>query len=248
MITVRDLSKKYNQTKVLNNINFTISKGDIVGIIGPNGAGKSTLVSIIAKIIKATSGNVTISEGKTAYVPQEITLFLNLSVKENLRFWDTISNSHSIKKRSKNIDQIAEIASISDSLHKKVEELSGGLKRRVNIAAALLSKPDILIMDEPTVGMDIISRAEMLDFIKQLSLDGTTIIYVSHHPDEIEKLCNHIICLNQGNLVFDGSLEELKALYPPNTSIHDVVLNISSSSKISNKEREANEAYKHNSL
>jgi len=237
MITVTGLTKEYNKVKVLNDVSFTITKGNIVGIIGSNGAGKSTLISIIAKVIKPTSGNVTNSGGKIAYVPQEITLFPHLTVKENLRFWDTISNHHSIQKRNKNIAHIAEIAALEDYLHKKVDQLSGGLKRRLNIAAALLSDPDILIMDEPTVGMDINSRTEMINFIHQLSLDGTTILYVSHHPDEIEKLCHHIICLNQGNLVFDGSQNQLRALYPKGTTIHDIILNISNTNKITHDER-----------
>lgn len=237
MITVTGLTKEYNKIKVLNNVSFTISKGNIVGIIGSNGAGKSTLISIIAKIIKPTSGNVLINGGKIAYVPQEITLFPHFTVKENLRFWDTISNNHSIKKRNNNIAHIAKTAALEDYLHKKVDQLSGGLKRRLNIAVALLSNPDILIMDEPTVGMDISSRAEMVSFIKQLSLNGTTIIYVSHHPDEIEQLCNHIICLNQGNLVFNGTQKELKALYPQGTTIHDIIFKISNTTKVTNDER-----------
>lgn len=237
MITVTALTKKYNKIKVLNNVSFTINKGTIVGIIGSNGAGKSTLISIIAKIIKPSSGKVLINGGKIAYVPQEITLFPHFTVKENLRFWDTISNNHSSKKRNKNIAHITEIAALEDYLHKKVDQLSGGLKRRLNIAVALLSNPDILIMDEPTVGMDMNARTEMVSFIKQLSFSGTTILYVSHHPDEIEQLCSHIICLNQGNLVFNGTQKELRDLYPQGTTIHDMVLKISNTTKASNDER-----------
>lgn len=236
MITVTNLTKEYNNIKVLNNVSFTINKSSIVGIVGSNGAGKSTLVSIIAKIIQPTSGSVKIHSDKIAYVPQEITLFPHFTVKENLHFWDTISNNHSIKKRNENIMRIAKIGSLEDYLHMKVSKLSGGLQRRLNIAVALLSNPDILMMDEPTVGMDISSRAEMIKFIKQLSLNGTTIIYVSHHPEEIEQLCSHIICLNQGNLVFHGRQEELKSLYPAGTTAYDIIFKISNTTKAINRE------------
>lgn len=231
MITVTHLTKEYNKIKVLNNVSFSINKGDTVGIIGSNGAGKSTLISIIAKIIKPTSGEVVISEGTISYVPQEITLFPNFTVKENLSFWDTLSNNHSAKKRKENINQIIQVTQLGDYLHKKVSQLSGGLKRRLNIAVSLLSHPDILIMDEPTVGMDISSRSEMVSFIKKLSSNGTTIIYVSHHPDEIEKLCDHIICLNQGHLTFDGTQNKLKSLYPEER-MHDIIFKLSSSTAL----------------
>lgn len=227
MITVTSLTKIYNKTTVLDNVSFTINKGSIVGVIGPNGAGKSTLISIIASIIKPTSGEVMINEGKIGYVPQEITLFPNLTVKENLTFWDTISNKHNAKKRKENISLVTQIANLEDSLHKKVNHLSGGLKRRLNIAVSLLSHPQILIMDEPTVGMDIHSRTEMVNFIKSLASKGTTIIYVSHHPDEIERLCNHIISLNQGRLIFDGSMDQLKSLYPKD-EMYDIIYKLAS--------------------
>ncbi len=225
MITVTGLTKKYNNIPVLDNISFKVNKGSIVGVIGPNGAGKSTLISIIASIIKPSSGKVTIDGGKIGYVPQEITLFPSLTTKENLNFWDTISNKHSTKTRKENIARVTQIANLEDSLHKNISQLSGGLKRRVNIAVSLLSYPEILIMDEPTVGMDINSRTEMVDFIKNLSSNGTTIIYVSHHPDEIQRLCSHIICLNKGQLVFDGTMNQLKSLYPSH-DMYDIIYNI----------------------
>lgn len=228
MITVKSLTKRYNKVTVLDNVNFTINRGSIVGVIGSNGAGKSTLISIIAGIIKPSSGEVILKEGRIGYVPQEITLFPNFTVQENLNYWDTISNNHGVKKRKENIKEVIKVANLEGYLHKKVSQLSGGLKRRLNIAVSLLSHPEILIMDEPTVGMDISSRAEMVEFIKVLSSHGTTIIYVSHHADEIDRLCNHIICLNEGQVVFNDSLNTLKAKYP-GEDIHGVILNISSS-------------------
>lgn len=239
MITVKNLTKKYNKTTVLDHVSFTINKGSIVGIIGSNGAGKSTLISIIAGIVKPTQGEVIITDGRIGYVPQEITLFPNFTVKENLNYWDTISNNHSSKKRKENIKAIIEVAHLEGYLHKRVSKLSGGLKRRLNIAVSLLSHPEILIMDEPTVGMDISSRTEMVDFIKTLSSDGTTILYVSHHADEIEELCDHIICLKQGKLVFKGSQDALKAQFPAD-DIHRIIFKISSSTSLG--ERGSNEA------
>ena len=228
MITVSNLTKTYNQVKVLDNVSTHMAKGHIIGIIGSNGAGKSTLISIIAGIVKPTTGSVTTGQAKIGYVPQEITLFPSLTVRENLNFWDAISTSHKGKSRKENIKRIIQIAQLEDYLHKRVDQLSGGLKRRLNIAVSLLPNPDILIMDEPTVGMDVHSRTEMVTFIKGLACGGTTILYVSHHPDEIDRLCHDIICLNQGHLVFDGSLSSLKARYLGDT-IHDIIYKISSS-------------------
>lgn len=239
MIIVKNLTKQYNKITVLDHVNFSIKKGSIVGIIGSNGAGKSTLISIIAGIVKATQGEVIIGDCRIGYVPQEITLFPNFTVKENLDYWDTISNNHSRKKSKENIRVITEVAHLDGYLSKKVSTLSGGLKRRLNIAIALLSHPEILIMDEPTVGMDIHSRAEITDFIKTLSSDGTTILYVSHHSDEIEALCDHIICLNQGKLVFKGSLDALKSQFPGD-DIRGIILKISSPATL--EERSSNEA------
>lgn len=226
MIRVNALTKEYHKTKVLDNINFTIAKGSIVGIIGSNGAGKSTLISIMASIIKPTQGTVTIDHGRIAYVPQEIALFPNFTVKDNLNFRDTISNNHGKKEKAENIKEIVAISGLEAYLNTKVSKLSGGLKRQVNIALALLPRPDILIMDEPTVGIDISSRAQIIDFIKELSKGGTTIIYVSHHPEEIESLCDQILCLNKGHLVFDGTLDHLRARYPDD-NIYKIVLKIS---------------------
>ncbi|HHX62390.1 MAG TPA: ABC transporter ATP-binding protein [Epulopiscium sp.] len=240
MITATGLTKKYHKTTVLDNVSFTINNGTIVGIVGSNGAGKSTLISMIASIIKPTKGDIVIKGGRIGYVPQEITLFPNLTVKENLTFWDTISNSHHSKKRKENIEHIIQVANLEDYFYKKVSQLSGGLKRRLNIAVSLLSHPNILIMDEPTVGMDISSRSEIVAFIKALSSDGTTVIYVSHHADEIEKLCTHILCLNQGHLVFNGTKDKLKSLYP-GEEMHDIIFKISSSTTLD--ERGGNETH-----
>ena len=221
MINVFNLTKSYGRTNVLNDISFHINKGEVFGIVGPNGAGKSTLISIISTIIKPLSGDVVI-EGISisknpqriremiAYVPQEIALYLNLTVKDNLKFWSAINRKKGVSGKSYDINRIAQVVGLEERMKTKVAHLSGGMKRRLNIAVALLNDPQIIIMDEPTVGVDIISRREIMKFIKELSDQGKTIIYTSHSSEEIEVLCDRLILLNNGKLLFEGTLTEAK--------------------------------------
>lgn len=220
ILEVNHIKKSYKKSKALDDVSFQVKEGEIFGLIGENGAGKSTMLSIISTLVKPDSGNVLyqgkdiikhpmIIQKKLGFVPQEIALYTMLSGMDNLEFF---SNMYHIKK----IDQenrIREVMNIigfdEEVLKKKVETYSGGMKRRLNIGVALLHNPNIVILDEPTVGIDVQSRNQILDAMIQLSQKGTTIIYVGHYMDEIEKISDTICVLENGKVVLLGDKKEL---------------------------------------
>jgi len=222
MLEIVRLSKKYPGTEAVSQVSFSVKPGEIVGIVGPNGAGKSTLLSMIAGVVPATYGDILVDGTSIihstqyfrrviGYVPQEIALFSPLSVLDNLRFWSEMAGA--TKKESKQrIVDIIKITGLNNVLHKKVAVLSGGMKRKLNIASALIHDPKILIMDEPTVGVDIKSKKEIINFLKELTIAGKTVVYTSHDTEEIRTLCSQVIILNNGMVRFTGSLEEAKTL------------------------------------
>jgi ABC-2 type transport system ATP-binding protein len=219
MIAVNDVSKKYGSKLTLNQVTLGVRQGEILGLIGPNGAGKSTLLSMLATVIKPTSGGIQI-HGQDAirhpeqvrkqigYVPQEIALYSTLTVLDNLRFWGEMAGKRLSRDET---EHAAKIVHLKDKLYEKVHTLSGGMKRKLNIAVSLLHDPKILILDEPTVGIDIQSKRDITQFIKGLASQGKTIVYTSHDAHEIEYLCQNIAILNQGNLLFHGSIEDAVA-------------------------------------
>lgn len=219
IISVRDITKNYKGRKALDSITFDINSGEIFGVIGPNGAGKSTFISLLATINKPEAGDILI-EGKSilknsssirkrlGYVPQEIALYPMLTIYENLDFWGGIYGVAS-KLKKQRIDKVLHLLKLYDRRDDKVRILSGGMKRRINIAASLLHEPDILIMDEPTSGIDVLSRATISSLILELKKRGCTIIITSHYIDELELLCDKIAVLNNGRLIYTGTIEDV---------------------------------------
>jgi ABC-2 type transport system ATP-binding protein len=218
MIRIEGITKLFTNKLSLQNVNLRICEGEIFGLIGPNGAGKSTLLSILATILESTSGQVYLNNHNIVeapelmrkwigYVPQEIALYPMLSVWENLRFWAQLAPRKVSKER---MLALAEIVNISDYLNKKVRTLSGGTKRKLNIATAMLHAPKILIMDEPTVGIDNHSKQEIISYIKGLKMHNVTVVYTTHDFHEIQYLCDRIGVLNNGVLQFAGGLEDGK--------------------------------------
>lgn len=209
----------YKNKKVVEDINFSLAKGEVVGLLGPNGAGKSTILSIAATLFTPSQGHVIYGDKKgtghykeirknIGFVPQEIALYDNMSAKGNLDFFARL---HGLKgdRLQKAIKHSTEMVGISLAETKKIKELSGGMKRRVNIAVALLNEPKILIMDEPTVGIDLPSRKYILKAIHELQSMGTAILYASHYTEEVLSICSRIVILNEGIIVGNQSLEEL---------------------------------------
>ncbi len=219
LLKIDNLSKSYKNIQAVDQINFDLKEGEILGLLGPNGAGKSTTISMISTLLKPSGGNILYKNAdivtspkaiqkELGIVPQEIALYLNMSGYENMKFW---GQAYGLKgKILKNrIKEVSQIIGISDRLKDKVKTYSGGMKRRLNIGVSLLHEPKLLIMDEPTVGIDPQSRNHILETVKKLNKDGMTIIYTSHYMEEVEYLCDRIQIMDEGKIIASGTKEEL---------------------------------------
>jgi ABC-2 type transport system ATP-binding protein len=223
MLEVVDLRKKYGQQEVLKGISFTVPAGTCFGLLGPNGAGKSTTMKILTGVVHADSGEARLSgqdmrhptpeiRRQIGYVPQEITLYTKLSAYENLRFFGEMYGvpARQLKVR---IREVLEQTGLTARAQDTIEKFSGGMKRRINIAAALLHQPKVLILDEPTVGIDPQSRNHIFEMIRSLKAEGMTIIYSTHYMEEVEALCDEIAIVDSGHVVAQGSLHSLLQRY-----------------------------------
>ena len=220
IIKIQKLNYKYQKNNpVLTQINLTIKSGEITGLLGVNGAGKSTLISLLTGQLKAKNGLIEVF-GKNynlhrneilrqiALVPQGYAFYPNLSVKENILFFAAIRNDLTHKNRR--VQDAIEFCQLEDFANQLAKNLSGGLKRRLNLAIGIVNKPKLLFLDEPTVGIDPISQNFILKSIQRLKDKGVTIIYTSHQMHEIEKLCEQIIIINKGMISYQGGLQKLR--------------------------------------
>lgn len=222
MIEIKDVTKSYGRQKVLQNVSFEIMEGELFGLLGPNGAGKSTLIDILTGIQSMDSGEIFIN-GKSiktdkveirkhlGLVPQDIALLEELNAVDNLEYFGGLYGLAGAELKSQ-IEKLLEVAGLTDKKKEKVKNYSGGMKRRLNIAVAMLHNPSILILDEPTVGVDAQSRQHIFDYIQSLAEQGTTILYTSHYMEEIEALCKRVFILDLGEEVAYGTKEEVKKL------------------------------------
>ena len=222
MIEIKDVTKSYGRQKVLQNVSFEIMEGELFGLLGPNGAGKSTLIDILTGIQSMDSGDIFIN-GKSiktdkveirkhlGLVPQDIALLEELNAVDNLEYFGGLYGLAGQELKSQ-IEKLLEVAGLTDKKKEKVKNYSGGMKRRLNIAVAMLHNPSILILDEPTVGVDAQSRQHIFDYIQSLAEQGTTILYTSHYMEEIETLCKRVFILDLGEEVAYGTKEEVKKL------------------------------------
>ncbi len=216
IITIDGVSKNYNTKKALDNVSFKVKKGELIGLLGVNGAGKTTLIKILCGLTKKSSGRVQIENfdldkeiDKIKEIvdisPQETSVANNLTVKENLEFFANIYN----KNDSNRLAEIIDIFNLGEVINQKAKTLSGGYKRRLSIAIALISEPRILFLDEPSLGLDIFARRELWKVIKRLQRN-ITIILTSHYLEEIENLCDRVAVLSKGKLLKTGTIEEIK--------------------------------------
>lgn len=219
MLKVENLYKNFGNIRAVDGISFEVKRGEVFGLLGPNGAGKSTTISIISTLLPPTKGEV-FFEGESIFknpgnlrqrlgiVPQDIALYPTLTGYENLRFW---GNLYGLKgpELKERIYEVADIIGLNERLKDKVEKYSGGMKRRLNIGAALLHKPALLIMDEPTVGIDPQSRSHILETVLKLNARGMTIIYTTHYMEEAEELCSRICIMDEGKIIASGTKQEL---------------------------------------
>ncbi|KAA6453374.1 ABC transporter ATP-binding protein [Bacillus swezeyi] len=221
MLQVEKVSKAYGTNKALNNVSLTIPKGTCCGLIGPNGSGKSTLIKIISRIIRSYEGGIKYIggvKGTLGYVPQDISLEEKLTARTNLEFFGQI---HGLKGSAlkKKAEQILKDIGLLDRADDIVESFSGGMKRRMNIGCALMHNPELIILDEPTVGVDPQSRRYIFNIVNKLEQQGKTIIYVSHYMEEIENLCDYVAFMDKGNIVEEGEIKELLNRYA-NTAVY----------------------------
>ncbi len=220
IIEIRSLSKNYGNFKALDNVSLTIEKGTIFGLLGPNGAGKSTLIKVLSCQTRPSGGHAfisgldVVSDKKEVLsiigiVPQENSFYDELTINENLNYFGSLYGVSviEIKKRSHKILDMLHLSEKSDSL---AGTLSGGMKTRLNIACALIHKPETLILDEPSVGLDPVSRKALWDTIRAVNGEGTTILITTHYMEEADLLCDRILIMNRGKIVVEGKPGELK--------------------------------------
>ena len=218
-ITAENLDKWFGDIHAVNHVSFDVRQGEIFSLLGPNGAGKSTTISMICGLLPPDEGDALLlghsitrnaAEAKacTGVVPQEIALYEDLTARENLEFWGKMYGLRGEKLKSR-VDEVLEMIGLVERQKDRVETYSGGMKRRVNIGAALLHKPAIIIMDEPTVGIDPQSRRHILDGVKDLQKQGATILYTTHYMEEAQELSDHIAIMDEGRIIANGTHEEL---------------------------------------
>lgn len=222
IIKIDSLNKWFKENHALADLTLSVKQGELFGLLGVNGAGKTTLIKILCGLTKKCSGSVSIGgfnldtdldriKEIVDISPQETSVALNLTVKENLEFFANIYNTE-----KEHVDRIVEIFSLQEVLNKKAKTLSGGYKRRLSIAIALISKPQILFLDEPTLGLDVFARRELWKIINKLK-SNVTIILTSHYLEEIENLCDRVAILSKGKLLTVGSIDEVKSNANANT-------------------------------
>ena len=216
LIEIKHLYKSYNGKSVLDNVNLSMNRGSILGLLGPNGAGKTTLISILTGVIGKDSGNITVGgldldrelgriQSICSYVPQALAFYPRLSAFENLEYFGSLWGLKG-KKLKERMEFCIDVGSMQAFANKRVDKFSGGMKRRLNLAIGLLNEPEILYLDEPTVGVDAQSRNYILETIRKINRERkTTIIYTSHYMDEIEQVSDDIAVIDEGKIILhDG--------------------------------------------
>ncbi|QKS70346.1 ABC transporter ATP-binding protein [Paenalkalicoccus suaedae] len=230
MLEVNDVSKSFKGRTAVKQVNVFIEKGEIVGLLGPNGAGKSTTISMISSLISPDEGEIFAAGLSTkrdrqkirkliGVVPQDIAVFLDLTARENLQFF---GRAYKLKGSvlKERIAHVLDVVGLTDRANEFVKTYSGGMKRRLNIAVALLHEPELLIMDEPTVGIDPQSRNYILETVRELNRKtNMTIIYTSHYMEEVEYLCDRIYIMDHGEVIAAGTKQELKGMLMEEDSV-----------------------------
>src|SRR4029077_24954 len=224
MLEVKGLHKRYGDLVAVDEVSFTARPGEMVGLLGPNGAGKTTTVSMIAGLLKPDRGEVLIEGGvvrsetdpvkrRLGLVPQDVALHDELSARENLALFGALYDLRG-KPLAVAIDAALDVAGLVDRAKDRVATFSGGMKRRLNLAAALLHAPAILLLDEPTVGVDPQSRNAIFTNLEELKRRGKTLVYTTHYMEEAERLCDRIIIIDHGKVIANDTLDAVRRLVP----------------------------------
>jgi ABC-2 type transport system ATP-binding protein len=218
-IEIRDLHKRFGDLAAVQGVSFQVAPGEVFSLLGPNGAGKSTTISIISGLLAANSGEACImghsvarepaaAKGRLGVVPQDIALYPDLSARENLVFWGKMYGLRGALLKQR-VDEVLDLIGLADRQKGRVGTFSGGMKRRVNIGVALLHRPAVVIMDEPTVGIDPQSRRHILDNVKALNQAGMAVLYTTHYMEEAAELSHRIAIMDKGRLIACGTHAEL---------------------------------------
>jgi ABC-2 type transport system ATP-binding protein len=218
-IEVTDLHKDFGEVYAVQGVDFSAQQGEIFSLLGPNGAGKSTTISMLSCLLRPTRGDARVMghsitqdpqkvKEVLGVVPQDIALYPDLSARENLEFWGKMYGLRGPDLRQR-VDEVLELVDLKEHAKGRIERFSGGMKRRINIGAALLHRPQVLILDEPTVGIDPQSRRSILDGVKDLNRLGMTVLYTSHYMEEVAELSHHIAIMDHGKIIAYGTHDEL---------------------------------------
>jgi ABC-2 type transport system ATP-binding protein len=234
-IQVTNLYKSFDEIKAVQGVSFDVQEGEIFSLLGPNGAGKTTTISMLATLLRPDEGDAWVMgrsirrdpmavKSVLGVVPQEIALYEDLSARENLTFWGKMYGLRGAGLRQR-VNEVLDIIGLSDRAGGRVAKFSGGMKRRVNIGVALLHQPQVIYMDEPTVGIDPQSRRNILDSVVRLKQQGLTVLYTTHYMEEAQELSDHIAIMDHGQLIACGKHEELVRLVGEQTRL-DLTLNV----------------------
>jgi ABC-2 type transport system ATP-binding protein len=220
VIEVENLEKKYGDVVAVSNVSFTAPPANIFGLLGPNGAGKSTTIGCISGLLEPSSGRVRVlghdvvrepraAREELGVVPQELALYEDLSATENLRFWGAAYGLRG-KRLNDRVREVLAATGLVDRAKEPIKRFSGGMKRRLNLGCGIVHRPKVLLLDEPTVGVDAQSRVRLLDVVRQQVADGTCVLYTTHYLEEAETLCDQLAIIDHGKIIAAGTLAELR--------------------------------------
>lgn len=229
IVKIKDLTKKFGDSYAVENISLDIKEGEIYGLLGPNGAGKSTTINIICGLLTSDKGSIQIldkdikkdsnfTKMNIGIVPQDIAIYEDLTAFENIKFFASLYGLKGNELRER-VEEALEFVGLTDKAKSFPKSFSGGMKRRLNIACAIAHRPKLIIMDEPTVGIDPQSRNHILQSVKKLNEMGCTIIYTSHYMEEVEEICTKIAIMDHGKVIAEGTKDELKSIITNTNSI-----------------------------
>jgi linearmycin/streptolysin S transport system ATP-binding protein len=222
MIQVDNLRKQYGDLVAVDGVSFTADAGAIFGLLGPNGAGKSTAIGCISGLLKPSAGRITVlghdvvlerlsARQQLGVVPQELALYEDLSARENLAYWGAAYGMNGAALKSRVAEVLARIG-LGDRAREPVKRFSGGMKRRLNFGCGIVHRPKVLLLDEPTVGVDPQSRVRLLELVKEEVQTGTCVLYTTHYMEEAQELCNRLAIIDQGKVLAMGTLDELRRM------------------------------------